>query len=320
MVNRLSRTIDYLRDKLEEKDKDYKESMERERARLQARIEKFEDPDCKIMQFLIMSLEDWIELNDIDVIIVTNYDISLRDFKELYLWAKEIFDNRKSYFELKDINLLLGILGRIFDKVKNFWQNWQSKKTSPTDEELDLLEYMFEEGSQIFNQLSESYPHSFSLKNNQIRQRLLQEKKQIIIEEKEQRKNKNSFPNPPRINTNNEKEPNKLVSWIIGGAVVLLLLLLTIIVLLIKKKDLNKCGSVEQREKAFKQIAKNVSDHQNFHFFPSQEQNQTPREVHGFHRDDKVIVRNNDRELIYEAVVNDDEVNRLDKQLSLGNL
>jgi len=255
-----------------------------------------------------MSLEDWIELNDIDVIIiVTNHDISLRDLKELYLRAKEIFDNRKSYFEIKDINLLLDILGRIFDKVKNFWQNWQSKKISSTDEELDLLEYMFEEGSQIFNQLSESYPHSFSLENNQIRQRLLQEKKQIIIEEKEQRKNKNSFPNPPRININNEKEPNKLVPWIIGGAIVLLL---TIIVLLIKKKDLNKCGSVEQREKAFEQIAKNVSDHQNFHFFPSQEQNQTPREVHGFHRDNKVIVRNNDGELIYEAAVDEVEVNR----------
>jgi len=49
MVNRLSGTIDYLRDKLEEKDKDYKEAMERERAGLQSRIEKFEDPDCKIM-------------------------------------------------------------------------------------------------------------------------------------------------------------------------------------------------------------------------------------------------------------------------------
>lgn len=49
MVNRLSGTIDYLKGKLEEKDKDYKKAMERERERLQARIEKLEDPDCKIM-------------------------------------------------------------------------------------------------------------------------------------------------------------------------------------------------------------------------------------------------------------------------------
>ena len=49
MVNQLNGTISYLKDKLEEKDKNYKEAMERERNRMQARIEKLEDPDCKIM-------------------------------------------------------------------------------------------------------------------------------------------------------------------------------------------------------------------------------------------------------------------------------
>jgi len=49
IVNQLSGTINYLKDKLEEKDKNYKEAVERENRRLQARIEKLEDSGCKIM-------------------------------------------------------------------------------------------------------------------------------------------------------------------------------------------------------------------------------------------------------------------------------
>jgi len=70
-------------------------------------------------------------------------------------------------------------------------------------------------------------------------------------------------------------------------------------------------GSVEQGEKAFEQIARNVSGNQNFHYFPSQEQSQTPKRVNGSRYDSDIKLRDNGQELVYDKPVDENEINQL---------
>ena len=142
-----------------------------------------------------MSQEDWIKLNDIHIKLIVD-NPSLQEVKNLYLQAKEIFVNNKSRFNEDDIDLLLQIFIKGSEIVGEFWQRWQTKKLTPTNEELNLLEDFFKEGSWVFNQIASKWPHYFSQQSNQKKQDKIRESVKVVIGEKERRKNFNQ-PNQP---------------------------------------------------------------------------------------------------------------------------
>lgn len=115
-----------------------------------------------------MVLEDWIELNDAHVRLM-GFGISLQDVKKQWFRVKKVFVDRYSYFRKVDFEVLLSIFEKGFEVVGEFWKKWQEKTLSPTDEELDLLEEAFNEGSWVFNRLSNDFPHLFSSQDSQIK-------------------------------------------------------------------------------------------------------------------------------------------------------
>ena len=157
-----------------------------------------------------MVLEDWVKLNGLRLKLLEN-SLPLKVIKEVYYQAKIIFSERLSHFDGSDLKVLLDIFSSGTKKVGKFWDNWQDGSLSPTDEELDLLEEAFEEGSWVFNQLSIHFPHLLSPQANQIKQQLIQKNKQLIAEEKQRRENPNPNPNP---NPNQSSQSNSFSTFL----------------------------------------------------------------------------------------------------------
>jgi hypothetical protein len=126
-----------------------------------------------------------------------------------------------------------------FERVNEFWQKWQRREITPTNEELDLLEEAFNEASSIFNSLASLNLNNFSSQDNNNFQVAISKNKEIISQEKDRRRqDKDDNPNPNQekpTKNNNQRFPWKTII-----PIVLVILLVGLVILIYRKWKLKK--------------------------------------------------------------------------------
>lgn len=110
-------------------------------------------------------------------------EVSLKKLGSYYLEAKEILGAEATS---KEFELALFIFQKGSLIIGEFMTKWMKKSIRPNDEELDLLEKAFDEGSKVFNFFEEK--SLITKESNEINQKKLQDCNYMVQQEKKVRR------------------------------------------------------------------------------------------------------------------------------------